>query len=90
VNQNRSGRSHGANLFATVASQRLADYSLGSLESRAAARVLLQARTASQAKGVLVRVVFIGKPEEGQDSREKVCTCKDPPADTFALCRCFT
>jgi hypothetical protein len=86
MNQNRSGRGHGANLFATVASQRLADYSLGSLESRAAARVLLQARTDSQAKGLLVRVVFIGKHEEG----EMVCTCKEPPAGTFALCRCFT
>ena len=56
---------------------------MGSLQSRAAARALLDQRVASQGFGVVFRVSVAGKHNAGP------CTCSRPPVGTFAVCRCF-
>jgi hypothetical protein len=59
-------------------------YALGSPQSRAAARAMLDAREAAREKGILVRLVKLGIPVA-----PRKCTCKPPAAGTFAVCRCF-
>lgn len=62
-----------------------ADFPVGSPESRAAARSLLDARVKAEGgEGVLVRIKLIGVRDE-----DRKCTCKPPAAGTFAICRCF-
>ena len=72
-------------LSATDSGIRLSNYHLGSWQSRAAARGLLDARRASQGKGTILRVRLVGRSE---DPSQK-CTCQEPEAGTFALCKCF-
>jgi hypothetical protein len=72
-------------LGATESGLRLSDYPLGSRQSRAAARALLAVRRKAQGKGTILRVRLVGRPE---DPKQK-CTCREPEAGTFALCRCF-
>jgi hypothetical protein len=72
-------------LGATDSGFRLSDYPLGSQQSRAAARALLEARRAAQGEGTLFRVRAISRPEDP----DRKCNCRKPEAGTFALCRCF-
>jgi hypothetical protein len=72
-------------LGATDSGIRLSDYRIGSRESRAAARALLDARRAVLGNGTLVCVRLVGRHK---DPNQK-CTCREPEAGTFALCKCF-
>lgn len=68
-------------LPATHSDPKPADFPLGSVRSRAAARSLLKARDAEK-PGVLFRIVG-----RGIDPNQK-CTCKAPPPGTIAFCQC--
>jgi hypothetical protein len=61
------------------------EFPIGLWESRAAARSLIESRRTTEDVGILFRLRRIGK---SSDPNQK-CTCKVPPAGTFALCRCF-
>ena len=73
-------------LGATDSGLRPSDYPLGSQQSRAAARAMLDARRAAQGEGTLIRLKLVGRPEDP----DRKCTCPRPEAGTVALCRCFT
>ncbi len=72
-------------LSATGTPVKPSHYPLGSPQSRAAARALLEFRRAEQGEGTLIVVRMVGRPE---DPNER-CTCRKPEAGTFAVCRCF-
>jgi hypothetical protein len=61
------------------------DFTLGSPQSRAAARAFLASKRATEGEGTLIRVLLVGSPPEPG----RRCTCPWPPAGTFALCKCF-
>jgi hypothetical protein len=60
-------------------------FSLGSLESRAAARSLAIARRTSGDEGTLLHIMVIGKPVDP----ERKCSCQTPAAGIWAICKCF-
>ena len=72
-------------LPATAASNGIGDLSLGSLQSRAAARFLLAAREATEGEGILFRCSVIANPP-APGTR---CRCKVPPSGQVAICKCF-
>ena len=72
-------------LPATASGAVLVGFSLGSLESRAAARSLAIARRKSGDEGMLLRIMVTGKPV---DPKRK-CSCQTPAAGIWAVCRCF-
>lgn len=74
-----------ARLGATVTTMRLSEYPIGSPQSRAAARALLNARRADLGEGTRFVVSAVDRPV---DPNQK-CTCREPEAGTFTLCRCF-
>jgi hypothetical protein len=90
MSKTQTGSERVESLNATVAGQQLAEFPIGSLESRAAARRLLEVRGTTREKGLLIQLDFIGADGEEVGATGKVCTCKEPPAGTVALCRCFT
>jgi hypothetical protein len=61
------------------------EFLIGSLQSRAAARSLLESRRTTEGAGILFRLRRIGK--DSAPNRE--CTCTMPAVGTFSLCRCF-
>ena len=72
-------------LPATAAAKGLGDLSLGSLQSRAAARLLMDAREAMGGEGLLFRVeVMANHPAPGTR-----CNCKVPSSGQIAICKCF-
>jgi len=78
-------------LPATTPGPRPADYPVGSLESRAAARSMITAREASEGEGELWRVTVVGSylDENGERKpRGRTCTCKVPPAGWWTVCSC--
>ena len=85
MNLNRRDGTDRPLLPATAASMGLADLTLGSLASRAAARSLLAERDVSRGEGTLFVLSVIGKPA----NPDCVCICKMPAEGEFALCRCF-
>jgi hypothetical protein len=85
MNLNRRDGTNRPLLPATAASKGLADLSLGSLASRAAARSLLAERDVSRGEGLLFVLSVVGKDVDP----DQVCTCKMPAEGEFALCRCF-
>ena len=60
-------------------------YELGSPESRAAARALLDSRKATQGQGILIKLVSV----LGCDDPDRKCTCPVPEAGSIGMCRCF-
>ena len=72
-------------LPATASAEGLAAFPLGSMQSRAAARSLLDARRATEGEGTLLIIDDIGMPCDPN----KKCTCPRPPAGTLAICKCF-
>ncbi len=72
-------------LGATAPAVRLSDYPIGSQQSRAAARALLEARREAQGEGILFRVT---RANRSRDPNRK-CTCSRPDTGMFAVCRCF-
>lgn len=66
---------------------KMADYPLGSLESRAAARAALDAQQVAQ-RGVFagISVQFVGR----QLDDSAVCTCPPVPRGQIAFCHCLT
>ena len=74
---------------ATASSLGLGDLRLGSLQSRAAARSLLEAGESSEEEeeegGILYRTMSI-LDERNPDT---VCTCKRPKKGEVALCSCM-
>jgi len=74
-------------LGATDGGPKPGSYALGSVESRAAARAMLDAREAievARVPGFLIRFVSPGVPVDPSK-----CTCKPGKPGTFAFCRCF-
>lgn len=82
----RTERTEGPLLPATASAKGLAAFPLGSMQSRAAARSLLDARRAAEGEGTLFVLERIGSGH-GQGTG-RGCTCRPPEAGTFALCRC--
>ena len=76
---------HSRRLNATGIGLNPGAFPVGSLESRAAVRSILEAQRTSQGSGTMFRVAVIGNPADPN----RKCTCKMPPAGIFALCRCF-
>jgi hypothetical protein len=72
----------GQRLPATPLGPKAGDFPIGSLESRVAARSMLEARAATERPGILIS--FVGR---GIDPNRK-CTCKAPPPGTIAFCQC--
>lgn len=72
-------------LPATASAKWLASFPLSSIQSRAAARSLLDARRAAKGEGTLVRIVSVASC----DDPARKCTCRMPEADEFAVCKCF-
>jgi hypothetical protein len=72
-------------LDATDPGSRPGRFPLGSAQSRAAARSLLEARRTAKGEGTLICVMAIEKPHDP----DLKCTCPIPEAGTFALCYCF-
>jgi hypothetical protein len=66
------------------AGARPGDFGLGSVQSRAAARALLDSRRAAKPPGTLLVFRTIGKPHD-----PALCTCPTPEAGTIEVCRCF-
>src|SRR6266536_2377305 len=82
----KSEHRRNSNSVATDLGQKPGDFPIASLQSRAAARSLLESRRAAEHAGILFQLRFIGKAVEPNQR----CTCKAPPAGVFALCRCFS
>ena len=80
VNKGSQGR-----LGATDSSPRRGRFTLGSRQSRAAARALLDARRKAQGKAPSIVVRFDGRTVDP----DRKCTCPMPEAGTVAFCRCF-
>jgi len=75
-------------LGATDSGPRPGSFPIGSAQSRAAARTLLEARKGAEGVGILFRLERIGSGHRpGRTDRK--CTCWPPKAGTFGLCRCF-
>jgi hypothetical protein len=72
-------------LGATDGRLKLGDYALGSIQSRAVARSLLESRRTTEDTGILFRLRRIGKASDP----DRKCTCKRPPAGMVVFCRCF-
>ncbi len=75
-------------LGATDSGPKPGSYALGSVESRVAARAMLDAREAievARVPGILVRFISPGVPID-----ESKCTCKRLKAGTIGFCRCFS
>jgi hypothetical protein len=70
---------------ATAHATEMMSFPLGSLESRAAARSLIEAREAMGDEGILFRVSVMANP--GAPGTR--CNCKVPPSEQFAICKCF-
>ena len=79
-----SSRAHPKGQGTNGNSGRPGRYALGSAESRAAARALLNSKRVAQFEGILVRLVSNERDRSGRE-----CTCPMPEAGKFALCRCF-
>ena len=72
-------------LGATDSLLRLSDYPIGSPQSRAAARALLDCRREAQGQGTVFYISIGGRRADPN----RKCTCRKPEAGTFAVCRCF-
>jgi hypothetical protein len=72
-------------LGATDSGLRLSHYPVGSAQSRAAARALLDSRRVAEGEGTRFIVRLVGKVIDPN----RKCTCPRPGAGTFAICRCF-
>jgi hypothetical protein len=72
-------------LPATAAGNGMGDLSLGSLQSRAAARFLIAAREATDGEGILFRSSVMANPA-APGTR---CHCKVPRSGQAAICKCF-
>jgi hypothetical protein len=72
-------------LPATAFSTGPAAFPLRSLQSRAAARSLIEGRETVEGEGILFEVRRVDRLYD-PNAR---CMCKRPKAGTFALCRCF-
>jgi len=64
-----------------------ADFPVGSLQSRAAARAILAALEKAQKPGILIRFVAARDGRVAYPNRE--CTCKKAAPGTIAFCECF-
>ena len=78
-------RTHQENTRTGEKGARPGDYLLGSPQSRAAVRALLEARKAAKGEGTLICIMAIAKSHDP----DLKCTCRIPEAGTFALCECF-
>ena len=76
-------------LGATDSGPRPGGFPLGSAQSRAAARGLLEHRRAVEGAGTLFVLERIGSGHGAGQTKGGKCTCPVPPAGAFALCRCF-
>jgi hypothetical protein len=85
MRSSRRNRPESRLLPATASAAVLVGFSLGSLESRAAARSLAIARRKSGDEGMLLRVMVTGTPADP----ERTCSCQTPAAGIWAVCRCF-
>lgn len=75
-------------LGATDSGLKPGGYPLGSVESRVAARAMVEAREAIEAAGApsfVIRFVSPGVPVD-----ESKCTCKSPKAGALGFCYCFS
>ncbi len=72
-------------LGATDCEPRLSHYPIGSAQSRAAARALLDRRREVQGAGLRFTVQLVGKVKDPN----RKCTCRAPEAGTIAICRCL-
>jgi hypothetical protein len=72
-------------LGATDSGLRPSGYPLGSRQSRAVARALLDERRKAQRKGTSIVVRFVGRTVD----HDRKCTCPTLEAGTVAFCRCF-
>jgi hypothetical protein len=72
-------------LAATAAGNGIGDLSLGSLQSRAAARSLIAAREATGGEGILFRSSVMANPV-APGTR---CHCRVPASGQVAICKCL-
>ena len=77
-------RAFSTNLPATRSTLRPGDFELGSGQSRAAARMLLEEQ-ALQEPGLTLRVEVMANPAPVRTR----CTCKPTPAGQVSICKCF-
>jgi hypothetical protein len=85
MTESRTERMERPFLPATASAKGLASFPLSSMQSRAAARSLLDSRRAIQEEGTLLRIVSVA----GCDDPARKCTCRTPEAGEFAVCKCF-
>jgi hypothetical protein len=86
MRRSRAERAERPFLPATASASSMADFPLGSLQSRAAARSLIARRRDMECgEGILIVVREVGKRVDPN----RKCTCRVPPAGEFAVCRCF-
>jgi len=88
----RQIRTEGAkrpSLPATKFGVRPGEFPLGSIESRAAARHIIEGRGAAEKKGTLIHfeIVRIGQPHDPDAGK---CTSEPPPASAVAFCTCLS
>jgi hypothetical protein len=72
-------------LPATSSALRPGDFELGSGQSRAAARMLLEDQSALQEPGLMLRVEVMANPAPVGTR----CTCRPPATGNVSICRCF-
>jgi hypothetical protein len=72
-------------LSATASGNGLGELSVGSLQSRAAARFLAEAREATNGEGLLLRSSVMANPPAAGTR----CRCKVPRLGQVAVCKCF-
>jgi hypothetical protein len=72
-------------LGATDSGLRLSHYPVGSAQSRAAARALLDKRREAEGEGIRFTITLVGRTVDPN----RKCTCPRPAAGTLVFCRCF-
>ena len=72
-------------LGATDSNPRLSHYPVGSAQSRAAARALLDSRRKAHGEDIRFTIRLVGNTVDPN----RKCTCPQVEAGTFAICRCF-
>jgi hypothetical protein len=78
---NRTNRTNGPAVPATASAERLGEFPLGSLQSRSAARSLIEARGVSEEEGMIVVIRHIGSPDP-PDRTQCICHKRVPPGET--------
>ena len=73
----------------TLAAPNPGDFPVGSLESRAAVRAILEARETQQGGGVLIHLRFVDPKAKTDREIGQKCSCKPPKPGTVAVCWCF-